>query len=216
MNDEELTHYRNSVFSLQLLSAAEEAGLAPLPVMRFHTLAYLANVLSTVWNIPVVDGKILKRKSTPFYPNLQKDLDRLVGIGMVEVSEVSHVQDKDDNWSLEGSFRLNHKMSSSFLRHINEYRDEKVRYDFLVEIAYALTSLSDNDIDIATTQDASYSDPVIGIGNVLDFGEWNTKNYSANAAYKLKEIMAEQGPATPGEAIHMYINHIDNRLNARR
>ena len=69
-----------------LLSAAENAGLYPTPIRQLHVLAYLANVLAPVWNMPVLDGKLLKKKGGPFYPALQQDLDRLVGTGVVFIS----------------------------------------------------------------------------------------------------------------------------------
>ena len=66
---------------LTLLDSATEAGLAPIGIIPFHAFAYLANVLAPVWDMPAMDGKILKRLGGPFYPVLQRDLDRLVGRG---------------------------------------------------------------------------------------------------------------------------------------
>src|SRR5208337_5409069 len=89
-----------------LLDAAEEAGLAPMPVLRLHAFAYLANVLAPVWELPPLEGKVLKRRGGPFYPTLQHDLDRLIGLGVAIIFGVSHVQNEDGHWRLEGSYRL--------------------------------------------------------------------------------------------------------------
>ena len=86
-----------------LLEAARSAGLTPIDVLRLHTLAYLSNVLSQVWNMPPNDGKILKRRGGPFYPALQADLDRLVGMGVALLDGVGHRQDEDGRWRLEGT-----------------------------------------------------------------------------------------------------------------
>ena len=69
-----------------LLDAAESAGLTPLPILHLHTFAYMSNVLSPVWDVPVLEGKVLKRRGNPFYTSLQYDLDRLVGMGVVLIS----------------------------------------------------------------------------------------------------------------------------------
>src|SRR2546422_4375809 len=62
---------------IALLHAAEGAGLVPLRITRLHSFAYLSNVLAPVWDMAALDGKILKRRGGPFYPNMQRDLDRL-------------------------------------------------------------------------------------------------------------------------------------------
>lgn len=89
-----------------LLDACEAADLTPVPVMRLHALAFLANVLAPIWSVESYDGKILKRRGGPFYPELQKQLDRLVGLGFVTIHGVRHIND-DGRWRLDGSFAVN-------------------------------------------------------------------------------------------------------------
>lgn len=45
---------------LLLLDAAERAGITPLASARLHAFAYLADVLSPVWDLVAFDGKIYK------------------------------------------------------------------------------------------------------------------------------------------------------------
>ena len=45
---------------LLLLDAAEHVGIAPLPSARLHAFAYLADVLSPVWELIPFDGKVYK------------------------------------------------------------------------------------------------------------------------------------------------------------
>lgn len=97
---------------LILLNSAEKAGLVPMGIIPFHAFAFLSNVLAPVWDMPVLDGKILKRKGGPFYPALQRDLDRMVGMGMVYIAQVAHVRDADKKWRLEGRYSLNRQLSA--------------------------------------------------------------------------------------------------------
>ena len=195
-----------------LLDSAEKAGLVPLSVLRLHSLAFLSNVLAPVWNMQALDGKILKRRGGPFYPELQHDLDRLVGMGVVVVSNLSHVRDEDQRWRLEGSFRLHREYASGILDCIKQYETERLVGTFLQELAYALSALDDDDLDRITTKDATYSDPVVSVGNVIDFAEWRNVNYSANAARHFERLLPNGSHATPGEMLHLYARHLHTRL----
>ena len=107
---------RRRVRLVVLLDASREAGLDPLPTRRLHLIAYLANVLSPVWDMPSVDGTVLKRRGGPFYPDLQADLDRLVGLGVARVEGLRHQRIDDDRYRLEGRFRLDRELARPICR----------------------------------------------------------------------------------------------------
>lgn len=199
---------------LVLLKAAAEALLAPIRVVPFHAFAYLANVLAPVWDMPALDGKILKRKGGPFYPDLQRDLDRMVGKGMVVVRGVHHVRGPDARWRVEGSYSLNRQMSQAALNYLLGRRDEGRVASFVQELAYALSALSESELDRALVEDATYSDPSFSEDNVLDFGEWSRRNPSANAAAYFDHFLPRGTKATPGERLHLYVRHLHRRLYA--
>ena len=187
---------QRSIRLVLLLDAAENAGLTPIPILQLHTFAYLSNVLSPVWwEMPVQDGKILKRHGGPFYPSLQHDLDRLVGKGVVFISGISHVLDEEQQWRLEGSYNLNRSFADRILAVTKKFDNENRLLTFLQELAYAISALSGHDLERATTQDATYSDPIIDAGNVIDFAEWRKINYSANAARHFERLIPSGGRA---------------------
>jgi hypothetical protein len=95
--------HSNGLRLVLLLDACEAADLAPIPVSRLHAFAFLANILAPVWSEHSFDGKILKRSGGPFYPELQRDLDRLVGLGIATVHDVGHVKERG-RWRLEICF----------------------------------------------------------------------------------------------------------------
>ena len=197
-----------------LLDAAEKAGLTPITVVRFHAFAYLANVLAPVWDMSPLDGRVLKRRISPFYPGLQSDLDKLVGAGMVAVTEVGHVQNSDGNWQIEAMYTLNRQLAEPAVELLSTFDDERQLRAFIQELAYALSALSDHDLDTAATQDAAYSDPLVSVGNVLDFGEWSHDNSSVNAALSFDSVTPEAGSTTAAEKLHMYAQTLLRRLSA--
>jgi hypothetical protein len=199
-----------------LLDAAEQAGLTPIPILRLHTLAYLSNVLAPVWDMPALEGKVLKRQGGPFYPALQHDLDRLVGMGVAVILGLDHVLDEDKRWRLEGSYRLNRALADRIVRRLLEFESERRLTNFLQELAFAVSTLSDDDLDRAMTEDATYSDPLIGVGNVVDFAEWQRKNYTANAARYFDNLLPGGARATPGEKLHLYVRHLHSRVHGGR
>lgn len=198
---------------LVLLQGAARAGLEPIGIIPLHAYAYLANVLAPVWDMPVLEGKILKRRGGPFYPSLQRDLDLMVGRGMVRVSDISHVRDVDGKWRLEGRFSLNRALSSVALEFLLQFPEEADFATFASELAIALSALSDTELELALVEDATYSDPGIGARNVVDFGEWTNRNPSLKAANYFSRLAPRASSITPGEKLHLYVRHIHQRFH---
>lgn len=199
---------------LVLLDGAARAGLEPMGIIPFHAYAFLANVLAPVWDMHPLDGKILKRKGGPFYPALQRDLDRMVGRGMVRISDVAHVRSSDGKWRLEGKYSLSRSMSAAALACLQELPGEGRFASFATELAYALSALGEEELQTALVEDATYSDPTVSDNNVLDFEEWVHRNPSTNAANYFSRLMPGGTRATPGEKLHLYVRHLRRRIHA--
>ena len=213
ISDKEATGVRRRVRLITLIDAATRAGIVPIPILRIHTLAYLANVLAPVWDLPVLEGEILKRHGGPFYPALQQDLDRLVGLGVTNLTELHHVEDLPGRWRLEGKYSLNYDFAQSVLDQIRKMPDEHEVWSFIHELVLAISSLSDDDIDEAMREDATYSDPYVTTGNVIDFVERPNKNSSASAADYFETVLPSGDRTTPGEKLHLYVQHLHRRLH---
>lgn len=76
-----------------ILAAAEQAALTPVSPNNLHTFAYLADILSPVWNLRPFQDRIGRREQLPYYPDLQRQIDILVGIDFVELSDLSYEVD---------------------------------------------------------------------------------------------------------------------------
>ncbi len=199
-----------------LLDAAESAGLTPIGILRLHAFAYLSNVLAPVWNLSPLDGSLLKRRGGPFYPSLQHDLDRLVGMGVALVSHISHVRDEEKRWRLEGAYVLNSAFAAPILNYLGARAESRWLSSFVHELAYALSALDGTELDKAFSEDATYSDADVDTGNVLDFAEWRDVNYSSRAAKFFDRVMPRGSRATPGEILHLYVRHLHRRINDKR
>ena len=202
-----------------LLDASREAGIEPLPTSRLHLIAYLANVLSPVWDMDSfvgavrrVNGSILKQRSGPFYPDLQGDLDRLVGMGVAEVESLAYREIDDGRFRLDGRYRLNRKIAEPILAYVGSLADEGSMAKYIRELVLALSSLSDEEIDEAATEDATYSDSTVGMDNVIDFGEWLTRNDSTAAAIWAGKLIESGVAVGPSENVHLYVRHLRRRL----
>ena len=201
---------RSRIRLLMLLAGADEAGIAPIRLRRLHIYAYLSNVLAPVWTSQVFDGRILRRRSGPFYPLLQQQLDRLVGLGLVLITDLDYVIDKDHQCRLDGAFSLNAELVGDINMIIANYPHLQQLWTFLVEIAYAVSAMRDDEFDEVPKEDPTYADANVGFDNVVDFAEWREVNYSANAARYLASF--SENP-TPAELLHLYVRHLHRRIS---
>lgn len=192
-----------------LLDACEAAALTPISVGNLHALAFLANVLSPIWSVDSYDGKILKREGGPYYPELQYELDRLVGLGFVSVHDIRHLNE-EDRWRLEGSFGLNAGMAKELIDDASLFADERIIMSFLRRLAYAAARLTEP-LRAIVKFDATWSDDRTGTGDVIDFAEWRAANYSAFAAKLFGKTAPLNLKVERGDQLQLYM-----RLLARR
>lgn len=203
---------REQVRVVVLLAAAERAGLAPLDVQALHSLAFISDVLAPVWGLRPTQGKLLKRRGTPFYPELQRDVDALVGLGVISITDVDHELDGEGQWRLRGRFQLKTEVAQPILGAIRAFDDEALIQDSVVELAQALAALPPSSLDETALEDATYADVLVGPGNVLDFAEWQDRNYSANAANRLGESAPTAVRLSAAERVNLYVRHLAGRI----
>jgi hypothetical protein len=201
---------------LSLVDAAERALIAPLSMKMLHLMAYLTNVLAPVWDMPVLDGKLLKKGDGPFYPVLQADADAMVGYGLLIQSELQYVLNTDRQWRLQGAYTLNHQFADVVLEQLRSFPEERAMDAFCTEVAYSLSSIASEQLQKFSSADATYGDPQIDVGSVVDFAEWSKRNYATSAAERLGEFLHSGSTTTAGEKIHSYVRHLSRRLYAGR
>ena len=211
---------------LLLLEAAERAGIAPLPSPRLHAFAYLADVLSPVWDLVPFDGKIYKSDGGPHYPDFQVELDRLVVLGLIEVSNLRYVDRGEDGARIAADYALN--FASKHLEAILGALgagDPRAAIDpgdrdlhaFLVELAGALATLPNDQIDVAAGVDVTYRVEA-SLHNVVDFAEWAEDKWEANpswrAAERFRAFLPKDASLLPGEKLYLYAAYLGRGMDA--
>lgn len=212
---------------LQLVDAAEHAGITPIRSQKLHAFAYLADVLSPVWNLPSFDGKILKIEGGPHYPDLQKEMDRLVVLGLLQISNMRYIERGSDGARLDAYYALDFESPhlSSILDALGaraverafDLRDAKV-HSFLVDLAGALATVKDADLDEAATVDVTYADERFDYSNIVDFGEWTENSYEDNLSLRtvsnFNRFVPDDFGLSGGQKLYMYASLLGRRMNA--
>lgn len=210
---------------LLLLDAAEQAGIAPLASVRLHAFAYLADVLSPVWMLVPFDGKVYKSEGGPRYPDLQGEIDSLVVLGLVQASNLVYEQRSGGGARISASYGLN--FGSEHLETIFRVlgaRSEEEAIDpedcnlhaYLVELAGALATLPDDEIESATGVDVTYRARA-ELHNVVDFAEWVEDEWEANpswqAAERFEAFLPEASRMLSGEKLYLYAAYLGRAMH---
>lgn len=189
---------------LLLLEGVERAGRSPIEMKQLHALAYLANALSPCYGIESVDATVLKEKAGPLYPELIWDADRLVGMGLLSIS----------NLVLSENAALRSACYSITTRGLQLVIDAARGSDLLGKIARALHSVAlayaRNPSSVFEAnllqRDGNYADPHFGLGDVVDFGDWDQQNASANAVLRIRQVTDDQLAAAA--SVNLYAQYL--------
>ena len=227
LTDRYLARLKQRCRVLLLLDAAERVGIAPLSSPRLHAFAYLADVLSPVWDLVPFEGKVYKSEGGPHYPDLQDELDSLVVLGLVQVSNLHYDSTADGGARITGSYGLD--FASKHLEAIFtalgarapeaaiDPEDRKL-HAFLVELAGALATLPDDEIESAAGVDVTYR--VAGqLHNIVDFAQWAEDRRKANpswrAADRFRSFLPQHARMMPGEKLYLYAAYLGRAMHAR-
>jgi hypothetical protein len=196
-----------------ILDACRQAGLSPTSVTTLHTISYLADALAPVWHLPILDGQILKRRGHLFFPSLQRDLDLLVGHGVVQVARVRYLPNEDGHgWRLDAHYWLESEFSERVLSVARSYELQRRKLRFVREVVYAASGLGPDGIDNLGRIDAAYSDPLVDVGGVVDIDTKTGDNATAQVALRFAKLTEDSRELTNSELVHLYVRHLYARL----
>ena len=99
---------------VQMFDALERVGGTPIDTVTFHSFAFFVNVLSPLWDLYPFEGSVLKEARSPHFPIVQRELDCLVGAGIVEVTSLSYETGQSTQVSpIVANFQLCRKQAQS-------------------------------------------------------------------------------------------------------
>jgi len=206
---------------MQILAASEECGLAPCPVNVVHSIAYLCDALAPVWDVPMLHRHLVKRQARPFFPELQRELDFLVGAGVVQVDWFSHVREGSAGWRIDASYVLDRQAAGPVLSRAESTASRSEWAWFVREVVFGAAGLGPDLVVEMQRLDAAYSEETVHVGNVLDLNagadrvdrgaEVDQSNSSAEAASRFADIVDPNARLDKGELVHLYMRHLYSR-----
>ncbi len=194
-----------------ILDGARRVGASPVNLTALHSVAYFVDALAPVWNLPIIDGIILKR-TEPYYPSLQADIDRLVGQGVVDVHDVNYRQEPSGEWRLDATYSLYDPLAGPILESADQLPGIANMIAFVREVVYATSGLGIDDVEEATAVDATYANPLLSVGNLVEVDPEDAYNLSAGFALRFGELVRGPVPLKSAEMVNLYVRHLYSRM----
>lgn len=201
-----------------ILAAAAESGLTPLPAREVHAVAYFADALAPVWDLKVLDPRVLKQSDGPLSAPLQRELDWLVGRGVLVPFSVSHRADAEGNWRLSADYALNEEMAEPIVDAALDLPAFATEFQFLREVVFSMSGFGAIGISSASAADAAYGSKSVDFGNLVDVDpdDWGREgrelNPTTQVALRFGELMAPEVHLTKAEKVHLYVRELSRRL----
>lgn len=189
---------------LALLEGVERSGRSPIELKSLHSLAYLANAVSPCYGIEPLNATVLKEDSGPLYPELVWDADRLVGMGLLAVSNLvigRGVELRSASYAITSQGLLFTSRSAAGVESLGKL----ARALWSVALAFARNPESMIESSLLK-RDGNYADPHFGLGDVVDFGQWDRGNASVNAVKRISA--AAEGRCTPAASVNLYAQYL--------
>lgn len=208
-------HVQRRVRLLMLLDAADYAVIAPISTSRLHAFAFLADVLSPIYDLTSFAGHILKRRVGPYFPELQWELDRLVGFGMVDMLTLTPTIEETIAF-VEAEFSLNRASAANVLTQVYDQHEFVRLREFFRELASALGQVPEKDLEATTQADVTWDTGHAGA--IIDYAEWKLRNYSQLSAERLEHLAGKQVGVSridlsPGAKVNLYVRYLRRAAN---
>jgi len=216
MSDETSMNTESLLRSLRIiliLDGCRSVGIRPVNVDVVHSLAYLTDALAPLWRLPLLDAQILKQAGSPWFPALQRDLDRLVGRGVVAVTRLDYRPEGARDWRLDADYELIENSAGPILRKLDEFESTYRMHALVREVVYAASAFGPEGIERLNDVDATYADPLVDYGGLIDMsGEPGSRNPTAAFAQRFAALAPNSRTLGEGELLNLYVRHLYQRM----
>lgn len=210
-----LTRIKHRVRLTQLLRAADHAALAPIDMGKLHAFAYLADILSPVWQLRPFEDVVGRTKRPPYYPDFQRELDLLVAMGLVEPSELDYkpaTQESPAKFTACYALRPASSHLAPLLEALRNDPELTKEQDYLNSLAGALASLPDDDIAQAARLDLVYEGAGSDGEDYFELDPASANSLTSRAVASFDQIFPE-AHLTPSRRLYMYANYLGRRVH---
>ncbi|BBH15054.1 hypothetical protein [Chromobacterium haemolyticum] len=193
---------------IQCVGAADRFGVAPLPNAQLHVLLYLANTLASYYSVDPIRGRVLKRGNFPFYPDIQREIDRLAFCGVLSIDKV--------DYGSRGNISARYSMGmfgEDYLEKLKNSSNEMLLVSRLFEelIGACVDRFLSVQVAIGPI-DANYGANEVLEGEVVDFSEWKNENKNRIVADYILSRIAEIRPDARRDGVQLYCGYLDEAL----
>jgi hypothetical protein len=147
-------------------------------------------------------------------------------MGLVTVSGLRYVSRTKSGPLIDGEYAINFEspclepillaIGARDSQRALDVRDVEI-HTFLVELACAIATVPNEQIESAASVDATYADERIGYSNVVDFGNWSTNvlqdNLSLAVTDRFHRFLPEKAHLSAGERLYLYASFLGRRMN---
>lgn len=190
------------------IAESQRMGLTPVSTAQLHVILYLANTLADLYGVTRVRGRVLKRGAYPFFPDVQREIDRLAFAGVLTIEEVEF----GAKGHLAAHYALGErgaKISQAVLIHSMEAQRTAELFREIVCACFGRFLYERADIGAI---DANYGDSLVLDGEVVDFSEWRSDNKNLGLARLLMDRLRSLRPNAQRDGVRLYCDYLDKAL----
>jgi hypothetical protein len=190
------------------ISESQRMGLAPVTTAQLHVILYLANTLADLYGVTRVRGRVLKRGKYPFFPDVQREVDRLAFAGVLTIERVEF----GEKGHLAAHYTLGElgaQINQAIVSHSAEAQRTAQLLRELVCACFGRFLYERADIGGI---DANYGDALVLDGEVVDFSEWSTDNKNMGLARLLIDRLRALRPDIQRDGVRLYCDYLDKAL----
>lgn len=190
------------------VAEARRMGLTPVATSQLHVILYLANTLAELFSVTRVRGRVLKRGDYPFFPDVQREIDRLAFAGVLVIERVEFGA-KGHMAAQYGLGPLGAEICNAMLAHSPEARRTARLLRELVSACFGRFLNARADIGAV---DANYGNAAVAPGEVVDFSEWTTDNKNVEVAHYLIDHLRKLRPDAQRDGVRLYCEYLDRAM----
>jgi hypothetical protein len=205
MADRATGQLRDRIWTLFAIDACDRAGLSPIPKDRLHRLIFLANCLAELFSTTPPAKRILKYKRGPFYPDIQWQVDRLITLRCVSLSDLLLEPDEFGPW-----LRANYEITSEGIAIVQQFKQTPMgatAANYIDELVFAFARLDLRQLDEIPLRELNYLSS--GQGALISFEDAEA-NLAIRKTSEFERLAPEMLQNRMREQLQLYLRYIED------